>query len=268
VKFIVVTTGLLAMLLVTLSTACGGRESSISVEAPDPPIGTPMLPDIAPAPPLDPQLFRENGRSLLRFSTLLVNVGDGDFVLRATRDDRGWEVDQDVQYSEAGARIVRTPADLVWGGDGHDHWHVRRVAINRLLPLDEDGRVVAGTKGWPDAKVGFCYYDGIRQFDDAPQAEVYSRHSCGGEDDEVIGMGLSWGWGDIYPFMLRGQSIDITNIPDGRYRLRVEVDERRWFREALRSNNVTWTDLTLATTAGGARILRDLRQGPSIPDNS
>ena len=266
-KFLVLTTGVLAVLLVALSSACGGG-ASISVEEPDPPVGAPMLPDIAPAPPLDPQLSREDGRWLLRFSTLLVNVGDGDFVLRATRDDGGWEVDQDVQYSEAGAKVVRTPADLVWGGDGHDHWHVRRVAINRLLPLDADGRVSAGSKGWPDAKVGFCYYDGIRQFDDASQVEVYSRQSCGGEGDAAIGMGLSWGWGDIYPFMLPGQSVDVTDIRDGRYRLRVEVDERRWFREARRDNNATWTDLTLATIGRGDRILRDIRQGPSIPDAS
>jgi hypothetical protein len=79
-------------------------------------------------------------------------------------------------------------------------------------------------------------------------------------------MGLSWGWGDLYPFLLPGQSIDVTDIPDGRYRLRIEVDERRWFREARRDNNVTWTDLTLATGAKGERTMRDVQQGPSIPD--
>lgn len=238
----------------------------MSVKPPDPPVGTPVLPDIAPAPPLSPQLLLEDERWVLRFSTLLVNVGDGDFVLRATRQGDTWVVDQDVQYSEAGAEVVRTPADLVWGGDGHDHWHVRRIAINRLLPLDEGGMVRAGATGWPDAKVGFCYYDGIRQRDDAVQEAVYIRQSCGGEDDQAIGMGLSWGWGDLYPFALKGQSIDVTDVPDGRYRLRVEVDERRWFRDENRDNNVTWTDLTLATGANGDRILRDAKQGPSIPD--
>ena len=133
-KFLVFTTALLAGLLVALATACGG--ASDAVKAPDPPVGKPRLPDIAPAPPLDPQLSRKGGRWLLRFSTLLVNVGDGDFLLRATRTAKGWEVDQDVQYSEAGAKVVRTPAAVVWGGDGHEHWHIRRVAIHRLLPLE------------------------------------------------------------------------------------------------------------------------------------
>jgi Lysyl oxidase len=265
-KWLVITTGLLAALLVLLSSACGGGGTSISVKPPDPPVGTPILPDIAPAPPLGPQLALEDGRWLLRFSTLLVNVGDGDFVLRATRNDSRWEVDQDVQYSKSGAKVVRTPADLVWGGDGHNHWHVRRIAINRLLPLGKDGEPVRGSKGWPDAKIGFCYYDGLRQLDDAPQEAVYSRFSCGEHDDTAVGMGLSWGWGDLYPFALPGQDVDVTDVPDGRYRLRVTVDERRWFREARRDNNVTWTDLTLATTASGTRIVRDIQQGPSIPD--
>jgi hypothetical protein len=162
--------------------------------------------------------------------------------------------------------VVRTPAKLVWGGDGHDHWHVRRVAIHRLYALGADGRVKAGSNGWADAKVGFCYYDGLRQRDDAPQEAVYPRQSCGDEGDDAIGMGLSWGWGDLYPFLLPGQSIDVTDIPDGRYRLRIEVDEGRWFREARRDNNATWTDLTLASGTTGERILRDVDQGPSIPD--
>jgi hypothetical protein len=203
---------------------------------------------------------------LLRFSTLLVNVGEGDFVLRATRDHERWEVDQDIQYSESGAKVVRTPADVVWGGDGHEHWHIRRIAVHRLLPLANKGEVRPDAEGWPDAKVGFCYYDGIRQRDDAAQSEVYSRLSCGSRNDDAIGMGLSWGWGDLYPFMLPGQSIDVTDVPDGRYRLQVRVDQHEWFREASRDNDLTWTDLTLATNANGARVLRNVDQGPSIPD--
>ena len=144
-KFLVSTTALLAGLLVALATACGG--ASDAIKAPGPPVGKPQLPDIAPAPPLDAQLSRRSGRWLIRFSTLLVNVGDGDFVLRATRTAKGWKVDQDVQYSEAGAKVVRTPAAVVWGGDGHNHWHVRRVAIERSLRWAPTGKVCVRCHG-------------------------------------------------------------------------------------------------------------------------
>ena len=98
-KWLVVTTGLLAAFLVLLSSACGGSPRSISVKPPDPPVGKPVLPDIAPAPPLNLLLSKEKGRLLLRFSTLLENVGDGDFILRASRVIGDWQVYQDVQYS-------------------------------------------------------------------------------------------------------------------------------------------------------------------------
>ena len=72
----------------------------------------------------------------LRFSTTIVNVGEGDFILRAVRNLRGgWKAEQDIPYSKQGARRVRIPAQLVWGGDGHNHWHINRVAVVTLVPL-------------------------------------------------------------------------------------------------------------------------------------
>jgi hypothetical protein len=66
-------------------------------------------------------------------------------------------------------------------------------------------------------------------------------------------MGLSPGWGDVYDFTLPGQSVDISELPDGRYRLWAEADPQGWFREVTRENNVTWVDLELSTGADGVR---------------
>ena len=60
-------------------------------------------------------------------------------------------------------------------------------------------------------------------------------------------MGLSYGWIDRYDFRLPGQSIDVTDLPDGKYRLWLDVDEQPWFHEKRRDNNVTWADLDLVT---------------------
>src|SRR5688572_9545050 len=57
--------------------SCGGGDGFLSLEKPGPPVGTPAMPDIAPGPPQDARMSRENGRWLIRFSTLLANVGDG-----------------------------------------------------------------------------------------------------------------------------------------------------------------------------------------------
>ena len=251
--------------LLLLCSACGGEDGVVSFEPPGPPVGQPRLPDIAPAAPQDAQITVEDGRALMRFSTMLVNIGDGDFILRATRAANGWKVDQDVSYSESGAKVYRTPAKLVWGGDGHDHWHVRRIAVGRLVPFERDGGDPPSEgDGWADTKIGFCYYDHSRLLDDAAQNAVFPRLGCGVKADSAIGMGLSPGWRDIYTFNLPGQSIDVTDVPDGKYRLWITVDEGGWFREQRRDNNVTWTDVSLGTTSKGSRNVETIRVGPPI----
>jgi hypothetical protein len=247
-----------------LATGCGGDGGLVDIKEPGPPVGEALMPDISPAPPQDAHISHEDGRWLIRFSTSLANIGEGDFVLRATKGVRDWEVDQDVQYSESGAKVYETPARLVWGGDGHDHWHVQRIAVGRLTPFRENAAPPTEREGWADTKIGFCYYDFTRLEEDAPQEVVYPRHGCGNENDTAIGMGLSWGWMDIYPFGLQGQAIDVTSVPDGKYRLWVEVDEKKWFQEARRDNNVSWADLELVTRKNGARAVQDVVSGPPI----
>ena len=246
-----------------LAAGCGGGDSD-EVKEPGPPVGTPVLPDLAPSPPFRVHLRGKEGRWTLSFDSTLVNVGDGEFLLRAKRegDSTRWHVEQDIPYSTSGAKAVPLRAGLVWGGDGHEHWHVPRVATNRLVLLNRDGRPVPG-KSWPDSKVGFCFFDFSRHLAmKGPDEAVHSRHSCGHEEDTVVGMGLSSGWGDTYKWILRGQSIDITDLPDGTYRLWAEADERGWFREVTRDNNRTWADFKLSTTPDGLRYALVTKVGP------
>lgn len=251
----------LAMCALALAVGCGGGNADL--DEPGPPVGQPMLADLVPSPPQLLHLRRMNGRWSLSFDSVLVNVGDGDFLLRAKRDDDGkWHVEQDIPYSTSGAKTVPLPAPLVWGGDGHNHWHVPRVATNQLVRLDGKGRPVRG-QSWTDAKVGFCFFDYSRQLAaKGPEDAAHSRESCGDEDDDVVGMGLSPGWGDTYKWILPGQTIDITDLPDGTYRLWAEADQPGWFREVTRDNNRTWADFELSTRANGLRYALVSNVGP------
>jgi hypothetical protein len=71
-----------------------------------PRVGQAVLPDLVPAPPHDLHNATEEGRWSLTFSSILVNVGDGEFVLRATRDGARWRVQQQISYSKSGANRV------------------------------------------------------------------------------------------------------------------------------------------------------------------
>jgi hypothetical protein len=96
------------------------------------------------------------GRRLLRFTTIIVNIGAGPFETVGRRPDTTtpqMTVAQRIRTSAGTYRQVSTPAVMFWAGDGHDHWHVRDVEAYRLSRLDNGRRVGTG------AKHGFCYFD-------------------------------------------------------------------------------------------------------------
>jgi hypothetical protein len=245
--------------LALVAAACGGS----SIEEVGPPVGEAMLPDLVPEPPSEVQTRVEDGDWHIRFTSVLVNVGEGDFIVRGSRNGDDWEIEQEIPYSDSGGELVPTVATLDWGGDGHDHWHVSRVATYRLVALDHDGKPVVGDVGRTDTKIGFCFYDSLNSLDGmGPDAAVWSRESCGHEDDAALRMGLSTGWGDEYVSALPGQSINIAGLPDGMYRLWAEADEEAWFIEVTRDNNQTWIDLDVFTEADGTRFALIVGTGP------
>ena len=104
-------------------------------------------------------------------------------------------------------------------------------------------------------KIGFCFYDFTSDSSTMLlQEAVYSRQKlrrCS-TSDSAVGMGLSWGWArPISPFVLPGQSVDVTNVPDGHYRLRVRGSTRitGFARRPARQQHEAWVDLDLDTDA-------------------
>jgi hypothetical protein len=203
----------------------------------------PPLQDVAAA-----AIEGTNERQLF-FSASIANRGPGPFVIDAVRgDERGsWRVSQRFRERDGSTTELATPADMIWGGHGHNHWHVRIGAAYRLLRLPslKTVRVLE--------KVGYCFFDQTR-FDldipGAPVAGTFPRTVCDGHSTLRLDMGLSPGWQDPYTWALPDQRLDISGLPDGRYRLVATADPHDWFREKNERNNSTWLDLDLRTTAG------------------
>ncbi|MDF2739232.1 MAG: putative secreted protein [Actinomycetia bacterium] len=218
---------------------------------------TDRLPDLAMARLRDLSIDTATlpGRRLLRFSTVIVNVGDGPFETIGNRPDTStplMTVTQRIFNTAGSSREVNTPAVMFWAGDGHDHWHLRDIEAYRLSRLDNGRRVGTG------AKHGFCYFDNTPYrlwLPGAPSASVYG--GCGTAGDLRVATGLSVGWGDIYPAGIAFQWIDITGLKSGRYRLRATADPANWFAETNNTNNSTWVDLRL-TSSG----IRGVAYGP------
>jgi hypothetical protein len=205
----------------------------------------------------------DTNKVFLRFSASIVNVGDADLLVAAHRPmpfGGDWKVRQRVVDATGGYSERDTDATLVFAGDQHDHWHVAEAEAHQVETMD--GEVVASL-----IKVGFCFFDNLDYATDlpaAPPAVVHQAAECGEQFHRDIGMGLSVGWGDEYPWYLLGQSIEITDVPDGRYRLRAVADPADWFAETDETNNDTWTIVDF-TTVDGVRQVTVVEQGPSAP---
>jgi hypothetical protein len=140
-------------------------------------------------------------RRLLRFDTTTPNDGAGDMHL-----GRPDEVGGLFNYSEC-----------------HQHYHFDTYASYELV--DTVGNVVA-----PGHKQAFCLMD----FEPwAPGVEWRdAKYDC-----EM--QGISAGFADTYDSYLDCQFIDITDVPEGDYRLRVSVNYEHVMAESDYTNNVT-----------------------------
>lgn len=199
------------------------------------------------------------GRKLLRFSSIVVNVGAGPFELRgsqAPNTDGSPDMETVTQrvFDDAGGfREVSTPATMVFGGDGHNHWHVKNLQDFELVRLDNGVKVGTG------AKMGFCFFDNFLYGSSEPAFYKPRTGSCaGGRSAAQTMMGISPGWGDIYRRTLPDQYIDVTGLTSGRYRLIVTADADGWFLESDDTNNVSWIDIQL-----GPDSVRIVARGPS-----
>jgi hypothetical protein len=202
-----------------------------------------------------------DGREFLRFTATLVNVGPGPLLVAAHRPfpfTEDWVVVQRIRDATGGYSERRTAARLLFGGDGHDHWHVVGAEAHQLETLD--GQIVGGL-----VKSGFCYFDNVdyrTTLPGAPRNATHTSAECGTRLDRDIAMGLSVGWGDEYQWYLLDQTIEITGVPDGRYRLRAIADPADHMVESDETNNDTWTVVDL-TTVDGQRRVETVEQGPA-----
>ena len=198
--------------------------------------------------------IRPDGTLSVRFPATIVNIGDAEFLVRAARDSplvEDWRVVQRIPDADDLFSNRDTGANLVWGGDGHDHWHVREVEAHRIETMDGEilGEVV---------KAGFCFFDTDHVRPDipgSPETHAHSARGCGGRIDMGVHMGLSVGWGDTYPSQMLDQTISVPELPDGRYVVRMIADPSDWFAETDEANNEVATEIEVGTGADGVRTV-------------
>jgi len=215
----------------------------------------PRMPDLVTLPLFEFLVSTDDqGNEALRFSTTIANVGDGPLLIRARRafgwNDQ-WNVVQWFEEPDGEESGRLTGANMVFGGHGHQHWHIKFGASYRLL--SEDDRQLA-----TQTKAGYCFFDQVAYAPELPRApaeSVYPNDLCGKDGATSVEMGMSVGWSDPYFWQLEDQHVIISGFPDGRYRLVADADPDAWLSETDETNNGTWAVIELGTQADGLRTV-------------
>lgn len=190
-----------------------------------------LLPDLIISAPTE--LFIENqaGRRQLRFNTTFINQGEGVFEVRGDFDyERELTHATQHLFAANGDKLEKAVGTFVFHPD-HDHWHIGEYVVFQLWAVtdhDQPTRLVASTD-----KMSFCIWDRDEHdltLPNAPQERVYDL--C---ENEI--QGLSVGWADTYRANIEGQELDVTEIPDGRYLVRSEINPDRTMVESNYENN-------------------------------
>ena len=229
----------IALALALVGTALGVRPASAATD---------RLPDLQMASLSTFYTENSGGERRLRFTTIMTNQGAGPLEVRGYRanlSEAHPRTRQAIYNTDGGVRLVDNRALMEYAVDGHDHWHIQGVMLYQLWSAD--GVVRRGTK------VGFCFLDSRRMT--GSSSAVYGEQVCGDRGDLTNRMGLSVGWGDLYPANFAYQWIDISTLPPGDYTVQARADEQNWYVESNDTNNCAYARVRIAATNGGVSVL-------------
>ncbi len=214
------------------------------------------LPDLAMAYPTELRIqTTASGARRLRFTTMIVNIGDGPFETRSSRlaGNPTMGVNQRIYNNAGGYRAFDTTATAKYSGDGHDHWHVQDVARYELFAINGKGPALRR-----DAKVGFCFFDTNAyrlSLPRAPGSPVYRASGCGTRSSLFVKNGISVGWGDKYGWRLSRQWIYLSSLPPGEYFLKATVDPLFQYQEIRHRNNCNWSRIRISRNSSVVPVL-------------
>lgn len=214
----------------------------------------PLYPDIVEEVPSHLQIQNTKQREWLRFTTVHINVGQGNLQVRGGGQVEPCRIDG-IDYDQctvstqelldANRTVVAThPAGVALFHPEHNHWHQSSVAEFQVKKDDP----VTGESVASGTKITFCLVDvefvGTTGVQKKQQPRTYFE--CNGDLQ-----GLASGWGDSYHQSTPLQELDITGLPAGEYYLTHEADpENHWLEGPSTSspgelNNFTWAKFRL-----------------------
>ena len=211
------------------------------------------LPDLIALPAFGIQVGREGNKDRISFGANVWNAGPAPLLVEGFKRD-----DEDVmdayQYFLDGDEVLgraRAGSMEFHTARGHNHWHFLQFARYSLWNESMEQEVVA-------KKQAFCLAPTDAIDLTVPGAEWQPGStglgtSCGGPSAVWIRETLQAGWGDTY-YQVGGQSLDVTNVPNGTYYIAVEANPAGLLRERDTSNNVELRKIRLGGRPGNRTV--------------
>jgi cell division protein YceG involved in septum cleavage len=217
-----------------------------------------LIPDLISLAPYDLAVEWRNGVKSLVFSTTYWNAGKGPFELYADQKTRGiaGDLERDVyQIIERidGDHREKLVGNFLWH-DAHLHYHFKDFITYTLENTDLN--IPASQRRISSTKATYCIRDVDiveSEFPDARQEPEY--RICGKERQ-----GISIGWGDSYYYTYADQSINLTELPSGTYKLSFHVNPNNLFEELSYENNESHAIFKLNVEAGTVEILETSKE--------
>jgi hypothetical protein len=232
-----------------------------------------VLPDVIEEVPSHLQIQNTQQREWLRFTTVHINIGDGNLQIRGGGQvapcvidgiayDRCTVATQEI-LDAAGNVVDSQPAGVALFHPEHNHWHQSAVAEFKITAAPSpNAPAVNGIRG---VKITFCFVDvefagfGDKTTGAGKKEKPRTYFDCNGPFQ-----GLASGWADSYHQSTPLQELDVTGLPAGVYYLTHLADPENHWRESNETNNFTWVEFRLTRTGANPRV-DVLESSPCIP---
>jgi hypothetical protein len=195
-------------------------------------------------------------RAILTFSATIWDAGPAPFTIEGFRRPHSDLMDAyEYFFDPAGNVVGRAPAGTLEYDTrpGHNHWHLRQLASYELV-----GR----SRTITSHKQSFCIAPTDPVDLTMPGAEAAQvAFGFGGTVCDLFQPGSIWvreelpaGWGDTYTQQVAGQAFDLTNVPNGSYKIVVRVNPLGVLRETSTADDVAVRRIRLMGPRDARRV--------------
>lgn len=213
------------------------------------------LPDLVSLPAFGISVTAEdNGRDLLNFFANEWNAGPAPMVVEGFRRP-GPELIMDAYQSfyRNGQVVLTLPTGTMEFHDDPDHMHWHFLDFAKYEMVDSAGTVVttSGKQSWclaPTDPIDLTIKGAVYR----PESTGLGS-SCGGPEALWLRETLPVGWGDTYA-QFQTQAMDVTDLPNGTYRVKITVNPDGRLYEASTANNVSYREVILGGTPGARTV--------------